>query len=284
MLITRHLTNITHAASQMINDVCVYDRRFQECVIEADNKPHVYIHGRGLSGLWSIGALYALSRQKDQQFIYHGYSSGAIVAVLHVCGFSMDELLRLYYQIHETYITEPSHSVTLTDYMVNMLTTILPPNAYILCSNRVYIGYTSVLPWLRYIEVSQFKSNQDIITLLVKSIRIPGVTNGITSIVSNDMDGGLGCFVHGWPITPSTMSTSIELFPPFRSYMSYNFVPTDPYAGLRILQGVVDMVYFMSGRPTSYVRYIPRPKKSIRNIITDLVYQRISTVTNILYQ
>jgi hypothetical protein len=210
----------------------------------------LYIHGGGFSGLWAVGLLEMFHTLEDVGAMtvctLHGYSIGALVAVFYACNFTTRESIQAYYLLQ-------TRSGGLYSACREILSEILPENAHELCSGKVRIGMTRKFP-LWYREESVFPTRLSLITALVNSTSIPGVTASLADSCRNYVDGLFAHTIWGWS-PPRLGRTGLELLPPYIGY-TYVFSPTDPYIYGLIMNGLTDVIYFLKHKPTKYIRYL----------------------------
>jgi hypothetical protein len=236
----------------------------------------LYLHGRGLAGMWSVGALEAcrVLVKKGSLTIgrIHGYSFGALAALLFVCDIPIESTVAFYHDVH-TRVEGNSRELCAT--ATHLLEAILPENAYIRCRDTLHVGYTARYPVLAYREKTWFISNEELIRYVVHSMCIPGVTARVRTLTSPFIDGAIGNGIWGWckqnkhedtvdrislihvpagtlTRTPTRTPTAtrkahidVELFPPWLFY-THLFSASDPHIDLLVIRGSIDMVRFLS--------------------------------------
>ena len=232
----------------------------------------IYIHGRALAGMWALGSAYTIHRLGMQGMCsyrrVHGYSFGALAAVFMVCGLDLSCAFRVYERANALV---GGNSRRMIAALPSLIEPELPPDAYRLCSDRVYIGYTT-LPMLRYREQCKFTSNHDLVECLVSSCRIPGITAPLSDVGHRKLDGGIGYMAWGWgqpsarhaaeDTTPVVGVRShverLELTCPWIGY-GYILAATDPGIVSAVLRGCIETLDFMSSRrPCTNIDYHPR--------------------------
>jgi hypothetical protein len=235
----------------------------------------IYIHGRALSGMWCVGALEACRQLQEIGKLsigtVHGYSFGAVVAVCFVCEIPISKAVMLYRTLHKLIGKRSQEIVSIG---TTLLRSLLPNDAYLMCQNKVYIGYTDTFPLMQYREKTIFSSNEELLLYISYSMTIPGVTVPIRGpSYSRYIDGGIGNAIWGWckrsvyvppyeflpfsllDLTPksciSESTLDVELVSPWMFY-SYLFEASDPHIDLLIVRGTIDMFRFLASGVDSH--------------------------------
>ena len=236
----------------------------------------IFIHGGGFSGAWGIGILAILHTMETSGsmriHMLHGYSIGAILAVCYCCDLSTKDCLDLLRRFHDDVSLQGSCREVMTQY--------LPEDAHLRCSGRVRIGMTRKLGiWYR--ECSEFSSKTEVVDALVCSSSIPGVTATMSDSVRGYIDGIFGQTVWGWT-APRFGHTGIELIPPAMGY-TYVLSPNDPYVYGLIVNGLTDMIYFLQGHRTKFIRelsYMPWHVGKYARIVDRIHWSLIQRVSS----
>ena len=232
----------------------------------------LYIHGGGMAGIWGFGLFDALRELESSRCAticgLHGYSFGAILAVMYACGVSTGDAVRAYRLLSDdgecAGIVQTGLCRRLVETIIPGLGgPLLPPDAYRRCTGVVHIGRTVTNSAARYTEVSTFGSNDALVEALESSCRIPGVTAPVSSVWrERSVDGVFGMLLWGWPESDASTPAGrhgecvrIECVPPAVGY-TYIFHLGDPYAESLVLQGTIDMGRFLRGWPTPNIRML----------------------------
>ena len=211
----------------------------------------IYFHGGGFSGLWGVGILEIMHTLEEvgalQIKMLHGYSIGAIFAVCYACDMTTNDAICMYHQIQMACSTSG-----LVGAFRECIDSLLSHDAHERCTNKVRIGMTKKFPCLWYEQVSTFPTRDSLVDALVQSAAIPFFTASVRDVVRHCVDGAPGNVIWGWS-PPRFGRTAIELCPPVVGY-KYVFSPSDPYIYGLIIHGITDMIYYLQGKRTKYIR------------------------------
>ena len=123
---------------------------------------------------------------------------------------------------------------------------------------------------MSYEETSTFDTREMLINVLMCSMSIPFITQDIRTCIRTTVDGGIGNTIWGWS-EPHEGYSGIELIPPYLGYR-YVFSAQDPYIHILLIQGAMDMMYFIGKHPTSYVRPLrPKSWSGVKDHVLDYV-------------
>ena len=132
--------------------------------------PIVFCGGGAFLFWWEIGVLQHLQFPVDAAY-YVGVSAGNIANVVYVCDIPLDLLL----STSRRYMLGEAACSSLHDVVMRMrawLDALLPENAHIKCSGRVFVALLELPNTSRV--VGDFPSREHLIEVLVASISIPG--------------------------------------------------------------------------------------------------------------
>lgn len=138
----------------------------------------IVVSGGGLKGYFMTGCSHILKHELKKQNIsirrIAGASAGAWVGLFMLCDFSTSNWIETYYLCRDR-ITRTIHDVY--EEMWPWAQEHLPPNAYEICSGRLFISITEVT-WcgLKNHIISEFTSNQDLFEACLASSAIPYLT------------------------------------------------------------------------------------------------------------
>jgi hypothetical protein len=154
------------------------------------------ISGGGLKGFFMCGAAHVLRKELAKRNIeinrIAGTSAGAWAGLFIMCGFSTHNWVESYYVLSDR-PNETIHDVFTL--MLPWLKKVLPENAYLLCSGRLFISITVITRYgLVNRLVSEFTSNDDLLQCCLASSTLPYLTeSGGCRVFRGDyvVDGGL---------------------------------------------------------------------------------------------
>lgn len=136
----------------------------------------VIISVGGFYGFYVIGVSKILKKlEKENKIIikrYSGSSVGSICSVLLACNVDPELIINLYEKLlHNNYTKKSS---CYFDILREELLSIIPDNAYQICTNKVYITATQVTIYgLKHIVFSKYYSNEDLIDACMASSNMP---------------------------------------------------------------------------------------------------------------
>jgi hypothetical protein len=156
--------------------------------------------GGGFLGYYLLGMDRVFKKLKKTHSLtivrYAGTSVGSFAAVAMVCGLG-DEMLTLYDTLQGNihYFKELRSSFL----------SILPPNAYELCSSRVFISISVIdfyhgFPMLRNIIVSTFSDNSDLVDACMASSNVPFLVSSSFFYMFRGQRCLDGCFTRYIPL------------------------------------------------------------------------------------
>lgn len=154
------------------------------------------ISGGGLKGFFMCGAAHVLRKELSKRNIeinrIAGTSAGAWAGLFIMCGFSTHNWVESYYVLSDR-PNETIHDVFTL--MLPWLKKVLPENAYLLCSGRLFISITVLTRYgLVNRLISEFTSNDDLLQCCLASSTLPYLTeSGGCRVFRGDyvVDGGL---------------------------------------------------------------------------------------------
>jgi hypothetical protein len=183
----------------------------------------IVISGGGLKGYFMAGCTRVLMDELEKHNIkiarIAGASAGAWAAVFMLCSYSVHDWIETFHQcketphklIHETY-----------DDIKDWVLAGLPPDAYAICTGKLFISITTVSIYgFKNILVSEFSSNEDLLNCLFASSTIPFMTEpkGLRKLRGQWVcDGGL---TNNCPVFPDGLRRQLvfrlfEVEYPFR--------------------------------------------------------------------
>jgi len=141
-----------------------------DCLARPPREFDLVISCGGFFGFYVVGldrVLKKMERQGEARVRrYAGASVGAICSVLMCCGVSNMELVEMYERLQG----RRDYFVRLRDELLRLL----PPDAYIRCTDRVFI-HAARISWLglRGESFSRFRDNQDLVDACMASANCP---------------------------------------------------------------------------------------------------------------
>lgn len=239
----------------------------------------VVISGGGMKGYFMVGAVYILAKEMIKNNVKiarcSGTSAGSwggMFLLLYIyAGFDNYFWLETYHQAHEQL------GVPLLDvfekYFVEVLRdnpNLFPPNAYKICSGRLFISITVLTKWGPKLKIiSEFESNDDLVACCCASSAIPYLTQSTALRIYRGeyvCDGGI---FNNTPVFPDGIRrqlvfrlTDVEY--PFRMMTN----PLDTCIDTLVLRGALIMQRFLQGEPADSIAWL-----DIKKSKTDLVYK-----------
>lgn len=172
----------------------------QDSKVEID----IVVSGGGLKGYFMTGCSHILKHELNKQNIsirrIAGASAGAWVGLFMMIDFSTSNWLQTYYLCQER-LHMTMHEAY--EEMWPWIESHLPPNAYEICSGRLFISITEVT-WfgLKNHMISEYKSNRDLFNACLASSTVPYLSLPTALYKFRDMwvvDGGV---TNNTPIFP----------------------------------------------------------------------------------
>ena len=153
----------------ILKNISTTDIAFKDYDCKYDCKEiDLIIGGGGFNGFYVFGFNKILKKLEREEKLkiqrYAGTSVGAICAILIVCQVTDEQILSLYENI--------KNKREFLMYIRDELKRILPSNAYLLCTNKVYISVTS-FPYLQNHILSEYESNDELIDACIASSCMP---------------------------------------------------------------------------------------------------------------
>ena len=239
----------------------------------------------GFYGLFMIGTDKILKKLEYSHKLkiqrYAGSSVGAICAVCMACHISGETLIHLYNRL--------SLSTNYFQQLRQELLTLLPSDAYVRCSNRVFIHMTQIgIPYLfRHVVISQFWNNEDLVDAMLASSNMPFI---ISSQWVYKFRGGYyvdGCFSRFLPIFNDQRHPQllIKLYQ-IQYYGPFCYCPKDPSIESLIVKGVVETDKFFSEKNPSIRTlswYTPPSSYSRSHLLSTLCFSTSFLIFPYLY-
>lgn len=205
----------------------------------------VVISVGGFYGLFAIGTDKILKKlEKNRQLTirrYAGSSVGAICAVCMACHISGDRIVNVYNRLSHT----PHYFKALRKELLSLL----PEDAYLKCTDKVFIHMTKVgFPYLlEHVVVSRFIHNEDLVDAMMASSNMPFL---VSSSLVYRFRGGYyvdGCFSRFLPVFEDHVHAQLLLkLYHIQYYGPFSFIPKDPSIEGLIVKGAVETDKFFS--------------------------------------
>ena len=168
---------------------------------------NLVISGGGVKLFYFIGMYYFFKKLQDKKIIkfksYSAISSGSVFIVLMACNINIHLLLKTY----KKYIIlfHQRHRLCFSKMLLlkHFLYEILPKDAHILCTNKVYISMTQIDSFPRKVTFNKFKSKKDLIEILLASSSFPFLVNKNIYYKYKNHKYIDGCFTDNTPIIKS---------------------------------------------------------------------------------
>jgi hypothetical protein len=221
--------------------------------LDTDKEVDIVISGGGLKGYFVTGCSYILKKEFQKRGMrigrVSGASAGAWAGMLLVTEMSAANWIETYYKCQERY------PLTIHDVYEEIwpwMQGIMPENAYLMCSGKLFISITEVTMWgLKNHIISEFLSNYDLFLACMASSSIPFLTECTSSIFRTFrgmwvMDGGL---TNNTPYFQDGLRRQLAFHLSDVDYPIRLIVaPRDPCIEALVLRGAVMMSKFLQGK------------------------------------
>ncbi|XP_025086457.1 uncharacterized protein LOC112559422 isoform X1 [Pomacea canaliculata] len=157
------------------------------------------LSGCGFLGIYHIGVASCLQRhvpQIVQEANFAGASAGAMIACCVICEVPLDQCvdftLRLAHKTRMSALGAFNPSLNVTEILRGALDEVLPPDAHVRCTDRLFVSITE-LPLLTNRIISKFHSRDHLIHVLLMSAFVPGFSGYFNLPYENGkicIDGG----------------------------------------------------------------------------------------------
>jgi hypothetical protein len=214
--------------------------------LDASQPLDLVISGGALRGYYMVGVADALKRCQGVQIgRLAGASAGAWCAVFIACGLSAVDWAETYTATQRLM----ADGTPLLDAYRRFRADLLPPDAHLRCSGRVFISITEVRGGLLHnTVVSEFHSREDVLAACIASSQLPFISTrgfGWRFRGSLVLDGGMTNNVpvfRGSPRPQLVVRLSRVPYP-----LSLALTPADPCIEALIVRGAVDAARLLSG-------------------------------------
>ena len=201
----------------------------------------------GFYGFFMIGADKILKQlERDHQIRiqrYAGSSVGAICAVCMACDISAESVLDLYESLRE-------HPFQYFPVLRERLLNILPIDAYLRCSHRVFIHATKLCVFplrLQHVIISLFYNNEDLVDAMMASSNMPFLVSSQWTYRFRGEHYMDGCFSRCLPLFEDNKYPQLlmKLYN-IQYYGPFSYAPTDPSIESLIIKGAIETERFFS--------------------------------------
>lgn len=142
---------------------------------------NLVISGGGVKLFYFLGIYSMLHTLQNNKIIkiksYSGISSGSVFITLMACKINIPFILKKYKKYISLFQQRNKLKITKFKLLENFLYEILPEDAHIICSNKVYITTTQVSLPFKKITFNQYNSKKDLIEKLLTSTSFPFLVN-----------------------------------------------------------------------------------------------------------
>lgn len=195
----------------------------------------------GFFGFYVIGIDRVLKKLEKNGYCkvrrYAGSSVGAICCVLMCCGVPTTNLVEMYERLYR----RPDYFLLLR----KELLAVLPPDAYLRCSSRVFIHTTRVGFWLRPVVFSSYTDNADLVDACLASSNFPFLISPLPVFSYHNEWYIDGCFTRSLPVfDDSSRQLLVKLYRINYPCIASLFPNDDSIEGL-IVKGAVEAEKFL---------------------------------------
>jgi predicted acylesterase/phospholipase RssA len=227
--------------TQILKSLSIHDsiHKFYQVPKEID----IVISVGGFYGFFVIGVDKILKKlEKENKMIvkrYSGSSVGAICAVLMACNIPADKIIKIY----DDLLFDPQYFKKLRILLLD----ILPHDAYIQCTNKVFI-YSSQISFygLKKVVFYKFKNNIDLVDACMASSNMPYYVSPYLFYYYRGKYHLDGCFTTSLPVFEDEKHDQllIKLYN-IKYYPSFIFIPHDPSIEGLVVKGAIETDKFL---------------------------------------
>lgn len=222
------------------------------------------VSGGGSKFYYLIGIKKALELCSRKNILkikrYAGTSSGSMLITLMACNIDNLSIINVYKQINKNNRT----NIKLIKKGLDML---LPKNAHIICSNKVYISVTKLGFPFKNEVISKFSSREELIETILCSSSFPYLVNGnIYHKYKNNyyIDG---FFTNNTPYFKDNLRRQIIIKPFLIKYSNFHPFELEPNYHIKYLSiGFKDFHRFLNGTKLLPIEWYKKSKKNYFSI------------------
>jgi hypothetical protein len=236
---------VTNNILQYIDNINVSNNNIKEKYFDC------VISGGGLKGYYNFGICKILKKMDDCCLInirkYTCVSAGAIIMTYIMCNIPIIHSINIYNELK----TNNNNNNNLHENVINVMNDILPENAHILCSDKIYIVLSKLTCYGFQKEiVTNFYSKQHLIDVLSASIFIPFITStGWQGILIGEHYYFDGWFVGNIPVNINNDIPQLVIETHNVNYDSNHILTmTDVCPELLIIKGAIEMEHFLNNK------------------------------------
>lgn len=204
----------------------------------------VIISVGGFYGFYMIGVDKILKKLENQQRLkinrYAGSSVGSICSILMACNVHATQAIKIYNNL--------LNQKNFFKYLKRELLSLLPEDAYLTCTDKVFIHATRVHYFgFRHEVFSKFSSNEELIDAALASSNMPFIISPFLFYRFKNNYYLDGCFTNILPYFIDNVSEQllIKLYK-IKYYHRFSFLPEDPSIEALIVKGLIETDKFLS--------------------------------------
>jgi hypothetical protein len=228
------------------------------------------VSGGGTKFYYLIGIKKAIEMYSKKNILkinrYAGTSSGSMLITLMACNIDNSSIINVYKQLNK-------NNMELIKKGLEML---LPKNAHIICSNKVYISVTKLGFPFRNEIISKFSSRQDLIETILCSSSFPYFVNSEFYHKYKNKYYIDGFFSNNTPYFKDNLRKQLIINPFLIKYSTFHPFELEPNSHIKYISvGFKDFHKFLDGTKILPFEWYKKNKKkyfSIRKHITLLSY------------
>jgi predicted acylesterase/phospholipase RssA len=224
---------------------------------------HLIISGGGFYGFYVIGIDKIMKKMKNHCIRYYsGSSVGAICAVLMCCNLKGDDIIALYERLHK----KQNYFMLLRKELLRLL----PSDAYLKCSGRVFVHATAV-SWrgLRHVVFHQFSNNTDLVDACMASSNFPFLVSPHLFYRYKGRSYIDGCFTQTLPVFSfeTTPQLLVKLYRVNYGLLSMFYPSDESVEGLVVKGAIESYKFFHQGIQVSTLEWYDRRRLKRKNRI-----------------